>query len=163
MMIASSDKIPTTEGTLVLGQLEELERIRVGLRRMGNQMVLFTAITILNSLFILMFVNFFAISSKNLLPILNIQVLLCFYSIFSAVRFDQQRRRGEIIFDEISDELQSKTEEELPRKIDLATRITLRTFVQDSNLPLIQGPNAAAVYLIMNLSALVLSLLFLRP
>ena len=88
-------------------------------------------------------------------------LFLALFSTIAAFQHDKLRRRGEIIFDEMSNELES-TAKGLPKQVALEIRITMRTFVADSGLPLLQDRNAAAIYVLVNLFSVVLSLLFLR-
>ena len=77
-------------------------------------------------------------------------------------RYEQHRRKGDALFDEVSDELewdikgrQSKVANERP---DLETRVVLRSFVKATDLPFAPGKFGPALYFLFNFLSSVLAL-----
>jgi hypothetical protein len=162
MMIAASDKIPNPDKVVAaVSQLEQLKQIQHKLRLIGGVLTQSTILAIFVVLFALTTRNFNVDVSFYLFSVAT--VFITFFSISVAFQFDKEKRRGEIVFDELSDSLHGKTEDGLLQQVNLETRIVMRTFVHDSDLPLVKSRNAAAIYVAVNLVAVVLSLLFLRP
>jgi len=83
--------------------------------------------------------------------------MVCFAVIIAVYFYESKRKRGEVLFEEISDELEwyvigqdkKRIAAERP-KID--ARVSLRSFVKTTDLPFIPSKYGPAFYLIINLS-----------
>src|SRR5207248_3149729 len=82
------------------------------------------------------------------IPVCAVVVLLmAFVTLFFAIHFETIRKRGDILFKEISDELQWNVRfsdpdspgTAPPRRPSFDARLTLRSFAQASDLPLVPG------------------------
>lgn len=81
--------------------------------------------------------------------------------------FEALRKRGDVIFQELSDELQwhvgRRSGSEVPRERPLLdARVSLRAFSATSELPLIPGRFGGAIYAALNLSITLTSVLLIR-
>jgi hypothetical protein len=86
-------------------------------------------------------------------------------SVFLLITYDKQKRQGNVLFEEISDELQWWTLEKnvsgIKKKNDsnslererpiLRIRIALREYVHTTELPLLKGTSSIALYLLLNI------------
>jgi hypothetical protein len=92
---------------------------------------------------------------------------------FSTVLYEACRRRGDVLFEEISDELQWRIPPQAPTglksRIDssvaamrphLNVRITLRTYAKTTDLPLFPGKFGPGLYFIYNVIVLVIGAAF---
>ncbi len=164
---SSFDTLPLKESeTKLISQVaasikaqDDLEQIRRKLLRVGELLTQSTLFWVFIVLLALTVRNF----GMNIgLYVFSIAALcIALFSTAAAFQHDRLRRDGEIIFDELSNELES-TPDTLPRQAELDLRIVMRTFVAASDLPLLQTRNAAAIYVLINLFSVVLSLLFIR-
>lgn len=90
-------------------------------------------------------------------------------AVYYLALFDSTMRRGNILFDEISDELQfyllgerTYTAGPLPvnsARPDLNVRVSLRNYVNATNLPLFSGRAGITVYFFLNLLTVFISIL----
>ncbi len=145
---------PDRDADSLLRYVGSLETIARRLRVIGTSLLGFTVA----NLFLLLPVALGAFSSS-----LAVQyAALLFVAVLgSAVLFESSRRRGEVIYGEVSDEIHRRTARNPNEEVGLEFRIALRDFATSMDLPLVPGRLGAAVYVVFNL-ALVLTILFLR-
>lgn len=148
-----------SEGNPLGYSLARLEKISMSLRQYGMLIFLLTLLDIL-------FVVFISLGTRYLYsyllrggPVITVFATLNFLLALSfIVLYESLRRRGDSIFEEISDELQwnvgyrqsttSGTADEMP---PLKTRVILRSFARTTDLPLIPGKFGPAIYAGMNI------------
>jgi len=102
-----------------------------------------------------------------------IVVAIFAFVVISSVIFDQLRRLGSVLFEEISDDLEWHIDAER-RTLDtlrvkesknappLTVRLTLRHFAQSSELPLITGRQGLILYILLNLFVSIAELVSIR-
>jgi hypothetical protein len=109
------------------------------------------------------------LAMTGLLPFYARQVLpwsvvLGFGNIVVVIIHEALRRRGDAVFEEISDDLQwhlARANRESPASVsdrpkpDLEARLALREYVKATDLPLIVGPFGPAYYVLLNVITLV--------
>lgn len=92
-------------------------------------------------------------------------LVFLFATLIPIINFEQVRRRGDALFEEISDELAwhvkkpeayqvPKLSQDAP---NLNIRLILRLFVRSSNLPLYPGPHGPGIYATLNIAVSVLA------
>jgi hypothetical protein len=77
-----------------------------------------------------------------------------------ATYFESNRRRGEAIYSEVTDEFHRRASRRPTDDVAMPFRIALKDFAVSMDLPLVPGRYGAATYVAVNL-ALVISLLYL--
>lgn len=88
--------------------------------------------------------------------VVMIEGSLLFIIIFAAMRFEYFRKRGDVLFEEISDELawnltnKVSKEEVSKERPSLKIRVILRSFVKTSDLPIVPGKYGPLSYIIAN-------------
>jgi hypothetical protein len=93
---------------------------------------------------------------------LQVSAVLSVMVVFLAMIFEQLRRRGEIIYEEVTDDLHRfhrETEMDRPR---IAFRIALKNFATSMDLPLVPGRYGVSLYILLNLAGLVFAFLTYR-
>lgn len=109
--------------------------------------------------------------SLRFLPVgFHISIFIAFYlplivtvtAVMAIVRYDTLRKRGDALFEEISDELQwnvhqSVTETIARERPELNARVALRSFARATDLPLIPGRYGPGIYATINFLILFLS------
>jgi hypothetical protein len=151
---------PTPSGSGTPSAIERLNGITRRLQTLGRVCALSTALNVL--FVILVFIQLPVVSPVRL----AIQLIPLAYSLLALTVYDSLRKRGEAIFEELSEEVQwrvihsensasllSSTSEsehtELPR-IDI--RISLREFARTTSLPLVSSSTpGTTTYTIANL------------
>jgi hypothetical protein len=91
-------------------------------------------------------------------------IILVILSLSLLVVYDYQRRRGDVLFEEVSDELQwnltktlkEQTDSPRPNRPDLLARIVLRQYNTSIDLPLARGKNGIMIYVLVNVSTLII-------
>lgn len=131
--------------------IKYLQRITKYLRLNGYLIILITAINlVLSSL------------SPRIFPFREASIISVFFTLIIfglTIFYENQRKRGEAIFEEISDELQwhigyrssISNKEVSAEKPELRIRITLRSFARTTDLPLIPGKFGPALYIGINI------------
>ncbi len=147
--------------------LGKLQTVSYRLRMFGMYVSIFTAGSFVSSL--LSFPSIYYFPPYIMLPL--------FFSFFAAsflllIYYDRLRRRGDAIFEELSDELQwnltRSFKSEAPRdtsRPDLEARVLLREYINTIDLPLTRGKQGITIYTAINLLSLILfvfSLFFQR-
>ena len=119
--------------------------------------------TLFNILAPVAVVVFFALQQGQIVGTALIVAGLTAINIMVAVMFDMLRKRGEVIFEEVSDEFQwyvgrteSSTMERPGPRPDFAVRLVLRDFARAGDLPLARGRNGPATYVVVNIFVLFL-------
>lgn len=131
--------------------LDKLSRMTSRLSQLG---LLLAAITGVNVLFCL----FLSMSGIRFADRLMLTATLALPAFILAGYFERLRKIGDVLFLEISDELQwnirskeMRSEESAAReRPKLDVRITLRSFARASDLPLIPGKFGPAIYIAIN-------------
>lgn len=144
-----------------LNLLDRLERINRRLSMEGVLIVIFTTTHIACALF-LMFNRYFHYNMEfdiNPAGMLIIETVSFFGSLLLLLCYDRLRKKGDVIFEEISDEFQwyirkgnyvnvkEGTPQEGPA---LRARVLLRTFATTANLPLAPGKYGPGIYFLIN-------------
>lgn len=132
--------------------ISELRRVSQALR--FNGVVIFLA-TLTN-----IAVTLLAISQSTSLRFLPL--LACLVAILCVGLYERLQKHGNVIFDEISDELEwnvngAKLEEGgtiSEKRPEVNVRIVLRMFVRATNLPLVPGGYGPAMYFVFNLAVI---------
>jgi hypothetical protein len=133
--------------------LEDLKSLTLRLRMMAFYIATFTALNLTILIFSLPFVNVFFLKIRSL-PFIGagcaIAALLC------AVVHEISRKQGDVLFEEISDEVQWRVrsqghEKIAPERPLLDVRVTLRSFAHASDLPFIPSRFGAAIYVAINI------------
>jgi hypothetical protein len=150
-----------------MGSLSDLRYITRQLQRFGLVALTFT---------VLNFASLILCLSLRFLPIRGFTyIVLAFYlpilttviAIFGIVRYDLLRKRGDALFEEISDELQWNIRKNLaaPTTTDrpeLNARVALRSFARATDLPLVPGKYGPGIYGTINFVILFLCFYLLR-
>lgn len=141
--------------------LTSLQKATLNLKVLGLQILL---LTVLNLSGVLAMASHLFQNQRGVL-LTSIDILIGVI-VLSAAFHDAIRRRGNVLFEEVSNELhwggkESKDvtapEAEHSDRPTLDARITLRSFVYASDLPLVPGKFGPSIYVVVNLSFLFLS------
>ncbi len=95
-------------------------------------------------------------------------VLTAGIAMLAAILYEITRQRGDVLFDEISDELQwhmrkrKVQSEAVEYRPQLDARIVLRSFAHASELPFVPGRHGPAIVLLSNVALLTLVLVYAR-
>jgi len=133
----------------LLYYVNTLNRIAINLRMYG----LFALITTLFNLFVVLMSLMRLLSGFN---VSAVSAILTVSAILLCVGFDQARRRGEVIYGEVTDELHRRAylEGELERGQPLQYRVSIKTFVTATDMPLMPGKLGPLAYIAFNLATL---------
>ena len=137
-------------------RLEELEDL---VRRSGKLGV-FALMTILAMIFVATAPVVMVFFSRSMVGgvCTGINAFLLVQLLFFVVTHERLRKRGRVIYEELSDELQWKISEDGSSKSDkirkyknpgLRTRVILRSFIFNTDLPLVGGHNANLLYFVV--------------
>ena len=132
--------------------IDQMQRIALRLRYLGLAMLMVTMMNLGLSAMagVQLVMPFFALQVSTVLFVLVVML---------AMLFEQLRRRGEVIYGEVTDELhraRSDASLEHPR---MSFRIALKNFATSMELPLIPGRYGASIYLLLNLGVIVFAFL----
>ncbi len=156
--------------------LERLRKLTRRLRINGQIVVLATLATIAGSISLNLYRALAAdyITRTTITAALGLIGLVAVYSIVFSITFENTRKYGDVLFKEISDELQwyirfrrrdegeTDISEATAKRPDLEARLALRSFAQTSDLPLIPGAYGPLFYVLINVvSAIVATIPFL--
>jgi hypothetical protein len=144
------------------GSLSDLRFITLQLQRYGFIALIFT---------VLNFASLILTLSLRYLPFGQLTLIFfAFYlpliatitALVAIVRYDTLRKRGDALFEEISDELQwnirrNATETIARERPELNARVALRSFARATDLPLIPGKYGPGIYATINFVVLFLS------
>jgi len=144
-MMSSRDTLDNIEEFIY-----QLRRIAMRLRALGFVMLL----TTLLNLSIL-----FSIAARFFPQYLGVQfaAILFVSAVLLAVLFEQLRRRGEVIYEELTDELHRAHRDPEYERPRLSFRIALKTFASSLEVPLIPGRFGISIYLLINIICLIVS------
>lgn len=170
----TSTNFKDVDGEKLFHEVESLSHISKELQRLG---FIASTLSYLN-ITVLIFIVFF-LRYLNLDPAITIfafSVIPCMLTIVLIGIYDQFKRRGDALFEEISDELQwhitqrftkpeknnkqGETTNKNSSSPDLQLRITLRTFARSIQLPLTPGHLGPVIYVAINLLIVVFSTLY---
>jgi hypothetical protein len=149
------------------GSLSDLRFISRRLQRYGFIALIFT---------VLNFASLILNLSLRFLPLGTLTaIFFAFYlplivtvtALVAIVRYDSLRKRGDALFEEISDELQWNVRQNLTETIarerpELNARVALRSFARATDLPLIPGKYGPGIYATINFVILFLSYYLVR-
>lgn len=150
----------------IFESIRELESVAGVLRRLGPIVLLVTLANVGTLLWaIVQSVQGAFVEFEEALALLNI--VMAMGTIACVGWFETMRRRGDAIFQEVSDELQwhvgrAEYREAPPTRPLLKARVALRTFSAAAQLPLIAGPFGATGYAALNLAIALTSAFVLR-
>lgn len=141
-----------------------LKHITHKLHRLG---LLIYSSTMLNLIISFFFISKLDIHLFGEVPKFGIALAIVFICLFSlsnlvmVVFYENYRKRGETLFEEISDEIQWRISDRQVSKYDeevlidykpwLESRVILRDFVKTTDLPLIPGKYGTSIYAIINI------------
>ena len=141
--------------------LTSLQKTTLNLRVLGLQILL---LTVLNLSGVLAMTSHIFQNQRGVL--LTSTDILIGVIVLSAAFHDAMRRRGDVLFEEVSNELHwggkessdvTGSEAKHSDRPTLDARITLRSFAYASDLPLIPGKFGPGIYIVVNLFFLFLS------
>ena len=146
----------------VLGQnmlnaaLQRLQRVSFTLNACGWLVLLLTVVSLINCINRLLFGYASGLFWTTFIPSLGVLIL--------AVVYETLRKRGNVLFEEISDELQWNVQGGgakplAEKRPDLNARLVLRTFARASDMPLFPGKLGPALYVILNLVLLLMPII----
>jgi hypothetical protein len=149
------------------GSLSDLRFISKRLQRYGFIALIFTVVN---------FASLILTLSLRFLPLGTLTtIFFAFYlpliatvtALVAIVRYDNLRKRGDALFEEISDELQWNVRQNLTETIarerpELNARVALRSFARATDLPLIPGKYGPGIYATINFVILFLSYYLVR-
>lgn len=135
--------------------IDQMQSIAVRLRSLGLAMLL----TTLCNLGLVA-----AAAVRFLAPFFSLQMsaVLFVLAVLLAMMFEQWRRRGEVIYGEVTDELHRAHSDPQLDRPRLSFRIALKNFASSMELPLIPGRYGVSLYLLLNLAVLLFAFLAFR-
>lgn len=135
-------------------QFEDLEEYIYQLQRIARWLRLLGLVILSTTLFNLGVVG--AAAVRILPPSIGLQMssILFVSAVLLAMMFEQLRRRGEVIYGEVTDELHRTHNEPHLERPRISFRIALKNFASSMELPLIPGRFGASLYLLLDLGAL---------
>lgn len=141
---------------------DSLTHITMQLRITG---MLVPVLTVVNILLPVAPVSFRSIGHPSY-PFAFMSIFVTLAVLVLLVRFESMRKRGDALFDEISDEVQwdirsdNASEKPVPRKRPrMDVRIRLRTFVRSTDLALVPGKYGPAAFAAVNILATIITAL----
>lgn len=134
--------------------IETLQIIAARLRALGIIILMLT-------LFNIGIISSSAAGFSSRIFVLQTSTLIFVILVIHAVLFDQFRRRGEVIYGEITDEIHRNRDEPRLERPQIWFRIALKNFALSMDMPLIPGRYGLSLYLLVNLCALVFAFVFL--
>jgi hypothetical protein len=151
--------------------LSELQKLTQRLRRDAQAIACLTFVVLIGSVsFSLAVEHLFRIHVLILLafiPVCAVGVLVMAFTIlFLAVHFETIRKRGDVLFKEISDELQWNVRfsdpdgTAPPRRPSFDARLALRSFAHASDLPLVPGRYGPLAYALVDLMSVAVIVIF---
>lgn len=149
--------------------LLELERLNVRLRRLGLLLVILTCAGLVILLGVNSLFKTFSSSRPDFWLLLS-SLALSGAAFIAAAIHDVWRKRGDTLFDEVSDEVQrgihaSPTGDLMftgGQDMQQRVKVALRVSANVSDLPLVPGKFGPTVYAVINLLLFVIALFFLR-
>lgn len=150
-------------------QLENLLRITSYLQKVSSLIFLVLLLTIAScSLFIYFHIKL--INARNSfhqsdiefqeILFLTVTIMMIILGIFLLFDFSNKRKRGLIIFDELTEEIDwSNKRKEYIHKPPIETRIIIKDFLRNADLPFTSGAIGQSFYLVMFIVMLVTSII----
>lgn len=169
-MTGSKKKIPENPEAVVSDtvpiqlSLEELNLITEQMRRKALVIFAFTLFNIFFPVFIFSNVIYYwtysAFREDKLSELLVntskvIWIIILFATLTTIYLYESSRRKGDVLFEEISDELEwnvknHKAEQIANERPEINARITLRSFAKTTDLPFVPGRFGPAFYFVFN-------------
>jgi hypothetical protein len=149
--------------------LRQLERISGRLRLLGLIIILLTALNYGALAFTML--GFALHGSASLVTFLLMYAVSSSIAVFITIfTYESQRKQGDTLFEEISDELQWHIRQKHPGvqpvipddRPSLSARVILRAFARSTDLPFVPGKFGPTVYAVVNIFVLFLALYFVR-
>lgn len=160
------------------GNLSPIEKSFYSLNKITNRLsfysktiLILTFINLILSIVFWLQINYYSsrdYSSGNQFGV-NFTLFFCYISfllVLAALYFyESTRKHGEVLFEEISDELEWYVDNKFGKKSsshrpEINSRILLRSFIKTTDLPFISGKSGPAVYLILNITLIIISTLY---
>jgi hypothetical protein len=140
--------------------MSELRMVTRRLRLLGLVIVLFTVGSVLEALILPLFPGYDLTNRSLALMAASLAVA----ALALIILYDRTRRRGEALFEEISDEFQwyiarPTTKGGVTPPLDV--RVVLRTFAKTSDLPIVPGRFGPAIYATVNIVAALITVFLL--
>lgn len=154
----------------LIKSVQELETLTRALERTSVLILQMTLGGIIGSVTIPMFLV--SLSRFGVDPALRASaslfaVLLVFMNLISLIRYERLHKRGDTLFEEISDELNWYLREPPAEKSSVANRtppitvrVVLRSYTRTTDLPLIPGRFGPGIYGLVNIAVMVLASLW---
>jgi hypothetical protein len=139
---------PSEDHNVIEHFIKTMQTIAVRLRTLGLIILMLT-------LFNIGIISASAIGFMSRIFVLQISALIFVILVIQAVLFDQLRRRGEVIYGEITDAIHRSRDEPRLERPQIWFRIALKNFALSMDMPLIPGRYGLSLYLLVNLGALV--------
>ena len=135
--------------------IDQMQRIALRLRYLGLVMLMMTLMNLGS-------VAAAAVQLVSPFLVLQVSASLFVLVVLVAMLFEQLRRRGEVIYGELTDELHRAHGEASLERPRISFRIALKNFASSLELPLIPGRYGASLYLLLNLGVIVFAFLAYR-
>lgn len=149
--------------------LAYLEKISNRLRFYGSLTLIFTILNFASQIFSFYVRYTYIPGYLVIFFIIYLPIILSLIAVIVIVRYESLRKRGDALFEEISDELQWNVRQKESGKMPLAperpmlkARITLRSFARATDIPLVPGKYGPGIYTTINLFLLLLGLVIFR-
>jgi hypothetical protein len=157
----SRDRVDSAPLSQALSELQKVTRL---LRRDALALAFLTLVVLFGSVSF-GFGGLLKASFTFFLTSISSFLITAFIALVLAVHFETIRKRGDILFKEISDEIQwnlrfsdSESTDTAPHKRpQFNARLTLRSFAQASDLPLIPGRYGPLMYVLIDLVSVLLA------
>jgi hypothetical protein len=167
---SNAERLDSFHATPLELSLKELAHINQRLHALGLMVFAFTISNIFILLAILGRTIFRWVAAE---VIISISVTIGITFLIYVVRYERLHRKGDVIFEEISDELQwfikvidgkqKKTESFIAdERPEIRARIVLRDFSRNTDLPFIPGKFGPAIYIAANVVILYFQLYYIR-
>jgi len=147
--------------------LEDIHLITIRLRKLGMISFLFTiisfAIVLLFSIQTMQRYYYYLFHLPTEFYALFF-IFIIFFGMYTLIIYDRMRKKGDALFEEVSDELQwnilqsVKTEKvsDRSKKPTLKARVVLREFITTIDLPLVRGKHGMTIYFLINIVSILL-------
>ncbi len=155
-----------SEASFLSEALADLENITVLLARRAHFAFLFTTLNIVFTLGAQLLFLYSQQSTASLVVAFTSIIITSPLCIFLIWQYENWRNRGDLLFEEISDQLQwhvvsQRTNPDIMtdiRRPDFRARTVLRSFARITHLPFVPGRFGPASYLVLNLILILISI-----
>ncbi len=150
-------KVSYTNSDSISSSLDQLRYLTQQLRVLGSGVAFQTLL----SVFVFIYQQFIRGGKSFGGSVLAISIVLSGCSLIMLIMYDLSRRRADVLFEEISDELEWNVRDSGTkvgsRRPDLNHRVILRGYARSEFLPLTPFPAGITVYFVVNMGMAVLS------